>query len=130
MRTTGGINALFRQHEALYRPAIHNVGINDLLDVAGRDPSIPDAFGINHHGGTVFALVQTTRHIGAHPFLESAQRKLLLEKKLQLRLARGIAATARMSRLSLIAADKQMPFELRHDFNVQDFGRGNAVLWL
>ena len=121
MRTTGRIDAFVRQHEAFYRPAIHDVGIDDLLDVSGRDPSIPDTFGINHHGGTVFALIETPRHIGAHPFLESAESEFLLEKKLQLGLARGIATTTRMSWLALIAADEQVPFKLGHNFNVQEF---------
>jgi hypothetical protein len=51
----------------------------------------------------------------------------LFEEKLQLRLARGIAATARMAWIAPIAADEQMPFKLGHNLNLQDFeGRGRA----
>jgi hypothetical protein len=62
----------------------------------------------------VFALIEAPRHVGSHALLESSQRELLLEKKLQLSLASWIAATARMSRLALVAADEQVFLELGH----------------
>ena len=87
---------------------------DDLLDIGEGDPSIPDPIGIYHDGGPVFALIEAPRHVGSHALLESSQRELLLEKKLQLSLAGWIAAAARMSRLALVAADEQVFLELGH----------------
>ena len=123
MRATRSINAFVGKHEALHRSAVHYVGFDDLFNVGGRDASVPDAFRINDHRWTVFALVETSRHIGPHSLLESTQGKLLLEKELELGLSGWIAAPAWMSGLTLIAADKQVPFELRHSSNLQDFLR-------
>jgi hypothetical protein len=62
----------------------------------------------------VFTLIEAPRHVGSHALLESSQRELLLEKKLQLSLAAWIAAAARVSRLALVAADEQVFLELGH----------------
>ena len=129
MRATGSVDAFFGKHEAFYRLAVHDVGFDDLFDVRGGNATVPDAIRIHHDGGPVFALVETSRHIRAHSFLESAEREFLLKEELELGLARGIAATARVSRLALIAADEKMPFELGHDFNVQDFGQRSGGVW-
>ena len=74
--------------------------------------AIPDRVGINDDGGTMLALVEASRHVGAHAFLQSAQGQFLLELKLQLSLRLGIAAAARMARITLVAADEQMPFRI------------------
>jgi hypothetical protein len=126
MGATGGVDAFFRKHEAFYRPAVHDVGFDNLFDIRGGNATVPDAFRINHDCGPVFALVETARHVRAHSFLESTERKFLLEEELELGLARGIAATARMSWLALIAADEKMLLELGHVFNVQDFRQGGG----
>jgi hypothetical protein len=124
MRATRSINAIFGEHEALDRFAVHDVGFDNLVDIVRRNPSVPDSIRINDHGGSVLALIQTSRHVGAHSFFEASKCELLFEEKLQLGLARRIAATARMAWIALIAADEQMPFKLGHNPNLQDFGGG------
>jgi hypothetical protein len=62
----------------------------------------------------VFALIEASRHVGAHALFQSAQGQLLLELKLQLGLCLGIAATPRMARITLVAADEQVSLEFGH----------------
>lgn len=121
MRATGGIEAFVGKDETLDGLAVDDVGFDDLVDIGGGDASVPDAIGIDDDGGSVLALIEASRHIGAHAFLETAQREFLLEEELELGLARGIAATARMSSLALIAANEEMLLEFGHELNVQDF---------
>jgi hypothetical protein len=126
VRATGSVEALVGYQEALDGLAVHDVRVDDLFHIVRRNASIPNTIGINDYCRAVLALIEASRHVGAHSFLESAQRQLLFEEKLQLGLALGIAAPARMSRISLVAADEQMLFELGHEFNVQDSG---ALYW-
>jgi hypothetical protein len=119
--TLGCVEALVGQNQTLDRPAVDNVRFNDLFDVGGRDATIPGAIRIDDHRWAVLALIETPGHVGTHAFLESAQSKFLFEEQLQLGLARGIATTARVSSVALIAADEKMLLELGHEINVQDF---------
>lgn len=102
------------------------MGINYFIDVGRRDAAIPDRIGIHHDSRTMLALIQTSGHVGANAFLQPAKRQLLLELGLQLGLGSRIAAPAWMPGIPLVAADEQVPFELRHDFNVQDFKSGKS----
>lgn len=122
--TAGCVEAVFGDHEALDGLAVHDVGLDDLVDIGGAHAPVPNGVRVDDDGRAMLALVETSRHVGAHAFLQSAQCEFLLELKLQLRLCLRIAAAARMARITLVTADKQVPFELRHDFNVQDFERG------
>lgn len=121
MCTTGSVEAFVGNKKSLDWLAVHDVGLDDLLDIGCRHSPVPHSIGINDHGWSVFALIETPRHIGAHTFFESTQCELLLEEILQLRLPLGIAATARMSGLALIAADKEMLLELGHKFQCTGF---------
>lgn len=120
MRTTRGVETLVGKNQALDRLSVDDVGLDDLLDVCGSDAPVPDAIGINHHGWSVLALVEASGHIGPHPFLEASQSQLLFEEELQLGLARGIAAAARMSGFTRVAANEKVLLELGHEINVQD----------
>jgi hypothetical protein len=81
----------------------------------------------------MLALIEAAGHIRTHPFLESTQSEFLFEQVLQLGLAPGVAAPARMSGFALIAADEQMLLELGHNPNLQDFRgrreRGAGSAW-
>ncbi len=117
----GGIEALVGKYESFDGFSVHDVGFDDFLHVGSRDPSVPDAIGIDHDRGSVLALVETSRHVGAHSFLEPPQSEFLLEQELQFGLARRIAASARMSSFALIATDEEMLFELGHDIKCTGF---------
>ena len=65
MRAALGIDALICQAKAFNRPSTDEVFSYNLLSVFRLDVAVPDSFGIDHHGGTVFALIQTTRLVDA-----------------------------------------------------------------
>ena len=121
MCASGGVDALVGEHEPFHRIAVHHVRFDDLIDIIGRDPPVPNGVGVDHDRGSVLALIKTARHIRAHALLQPTQREFLLEEELEVRLPGGIAASARMSRLALIAADEQMPFELGHGIKCNGF---------
>src|SRR5471032_1542257 len=43
--------------------ALHQVGIDDFIDVAGVDVGVPGAFGIDHQHRAFFAAVQAARRL-------------------------------------------------------------------
>jgi hypothetical protein len=65
MRAALGIDALIRQTKPFNWPSTDEVFSHDLLSVFRLHVAIPDSFWIDHHGGTVFALVQTARLVDA-----------------------------------------------------------------
>lgn len=121
MCATGSVQALVGKDEALDGFSVHDVRFDDLVDVVGSDAAVPDLVWIDNHGWAVLTLIQASGHVGTDALFESAQSKFLLEEILELGLARGIAAAARMARFALVAADEKVPLELGHEFNVQDF---------
>src|SRR5215469_6177914 len=122
VRATGSVQTFVGNEKSFDGLAVHNVRLNDLFHIVRCYASIPDPVRINDHRGSVLALIEAPGHIRAHSLLKSAQRQLLFEEELQLGLALRIAATARMSRLALVAANEQVLLELGHKFTVQDFG--------
>jgi hypothetical protein len=120
------IQAFVGNQQTLDRLPVQDVRFDDLLNVRRRYSPVPNTFRINDHRWSVLALVETSRHVGAHTFLEATQGELLFEEILQLSLTLGIAATAGMSRFPLIAADEEMLLELRHLLNLQDFRPDNC----
>jgi hypothetical protein len=121
VRADGRVQAIICDQKALYRLAIDDVGLDDFVDIGRGYAAVPDGVGIDDNRRAMLALIEASRHVGAHALLQSAQGQLLFELKLQLGLCLGIAAAARMARIPLVAADEQVPFKLRHNFNVQDF---------
>jgi len=122
MRTTGRVQAGVRNQQPLHGFASNNVRFDDFIYVAGSHPAIPDVIGIDHHVRPVLALIEASGLIRSHTMFVSEHCQLLLERQLQLRLPRGIAATAWMSIGALVAADEDVSFKLRHKFNLQEKG--------
>src|SRR5579883_2679998 len=112
VRAVRGVQALIGEQQSFDRLSVHDVGLDDLVDVG--DTAVPDLVRIDDNGGAVLALIEAPGHVGTHALLETTQGELLFEKELKLGLAGGIAATAGMARLAPIAADKQVLFELGH----------------
>ena len=110
----GGVQDGVGNDEALDRPAVHDVGFDDFVDVFGLDASVPDCFGVDDHRRAQFALIEATGFVGAD-ILQSALRQLGLEEALQFALAGGIAASARVACFALIHADKNVLVEFGHD---------------
>ena len=120
MRAGRTIDAFFREHQPFNRLPVHDVRLDDLIDICRRHAPIPDRIRINHHGGAMLALVEASRHVSPNPLLESSKGQFLLEEELKLGLPGGIATATRVSRFPLITADEQMPLELGHENNLQD----------
>ncbi len=75
---------------------------------------VPNAFGIDHDGGAVFALVEATGFVGTHTVFEAARRQFFFEGQLQFTQAVRVAAAARGVSRTLIGANEDVSFELRH----------------
>jgi hypothetical protein len=96
------------------------VGFDDLIDIRSGDAAVPNGVGIDHHVRPVLALIETPGFVSADAVLIPENRQFLLKSQLELRLPCRIAATARMSLRPLIAAHKDVSFELRHKSNLQE----------
>jgi hypothetical protein len=114
------IDARVGQPQSLNGFAANDVRLDNFVHIGWRDVAVPDPFGIHDEIGPVLALVKAARLIGANPVLQPTLRQLLFEQPLQFSMAIGITAAARAVRRTLIAAHKNVPFELRHTLNVQE----------
>lgn len=112
------------KNQSFNRFTAEDMAIDDFLNIGSCHASIPHSVRIDHHIGAVLALVETSGLIGTNSMLQSAFCQLLFEDPLQLALAGGITAAARMSLRALINADKNMFVEFRHANNVADFDVG------
>src|SRR5262249_6524286 len=63
--------------QSLDDAAVLDVLVNDLVDVFAVDVGVPDAFGINHHDGALFAAIHTSGRID--PALALARQPKLLD---------------------------------------------------
>ena len=114
MRAARRIQARIRNQQTLNRPPAEYVGFDDLVNIGGPDSAIPDRIGVDHDRRAMLALVQAARFVGAHTVLETEKGQLLLELELKLRLGGRVAAAARVSFGTLVAADKYVSLELWH----------------
>jgi hypothetical protein len=114
MLAGGGVQAFIGQSKALDWFASYDVGFDDLLNVSLGDESIPYGLGIDHEIRAVLALIETAGLVGSHFAFEASFCQFLLEEFLQFGLARGIAASPRISWRALVAAYEDVFFELRH----------------
>ena len=112
-----GVKAGFGQAQALHRFSPHDVGLDNLIDIGLGDMPVPDCVGIDDDVRAVFALIEAARLISAYLALQSAFCQLLLEEFLQPGLGGGIAAPPGMSRRTLVSANENMFFELRHQIS-------------
>jgi len=110
-----GVQAGVRQAEALDRLAAEDVGLDNLVDVGLGDVAVPDCVRVDDDVRAVLALIEAARMIGADFAFEAALGEFLLEEFLQIGFRGGIAASTRMARRALVAADENMFFELGHE---------------
>jgi hypothetical protein len=110
--TGGGVDAAFRQAEALDRPPVDQVLADDLLDIADGYRPVPDLLGVDDHRGPVLALIEAAGFVGAHARLEPRPAHFFLKRLVQ-RLSLSTARAAWRARIALIDADKDVPLEIR-----------------
>ena len=93
----------------------HDMGLDDLGYVRKLYVSIPDALWIYHYGWAMFALVQAARLIGADGVFQPENGKMGLKRPLEFGRTGRIAASARMSFRTLIAAYEDVFCEFGHE---------------
>ena len=86
MRTDLRIQAGSGNNQPLHRLVADDVRVNNFVHIGRCYSAIPDSFRIDHNVGTVFALVQAARFVGAYPAFNSTLGQLDLEQTLQLTL--------------------------------------------
>ena len=116
--TGRSIEAGIGQHQACDGLAAHDVRFDDVVHVRGGDVSVPDSIGIDDKIRAVLALIEAARLIGADLALQSSLCEFLLEELLQGCLGRGVTASPRMSRRTLITADENVFLEFGHGISL------------
>ena len=114
MLTGFGIETRFRKPESLDRTSSKDVRLDDLINIGFGDMSIPDGIRIHNNIRPMLALIEAAGLVGADSASEASHRQLLFERFLQLRFGHRIAASSRMACWTLVSADKNMFFKLRH----------------
>src|SRR5579862_410411 len=101
--------------QALDGAAADNVRVDDFVDVRGGYAAVPDSVWIHHYRGADLALLQASGLIRAHSVAgNSALAQLFLEGAMKFRLARRIAAAARVAVRALVGADENVFFKFSH----------------
>jgi hypothetical protein len=108
-----GIQDGIGNQEARHRLTADDMRFNDFIHIFGMNASIPDGFRIDNDRGTEFALIEASRLIGTNVF-DAARGQFSFEQALQLALTRGVAASARVARLTLIHTNENMSVEFWH----------------
>ena len=100
--------------QALDGLASDDVGMHDLVNVFRCDVAVPDGVGIDDDGGTVLALVEASRLVGADGGAGSGLGQAGLESTLEVAGGGRVATATRMIGWALVAADEDVPDELWH----------------
>src|SRR5439155_2460416 len=95
-------------------PTVHDVRVDDFVDVVAVDVGVPDLFRIDDDDGPLLTTIEAARLVDAHhPLAVEAE---LLDPLLGIRLHFGRAArgAACLGRVALVAAEKDMVFVIAH----------------
>ena len=117
MRTGFRIDAPVGQPQPLDRPAAYQVFFHDLRRVFGLHEAIPHCFGIDHHRGAVFTLIQAKRFVDAHAIGNPRGLGQLLQLRVQLAFSIGRARGARRARGTNVVANEDVVFKRRQSRN-------------
>ena len=94
--------------QALHDFASADMSLHDLGDICLRADPVPRPFGIDHHAGTVFAMIKAACLVRAHRPFKAQPFDFFLEEGLQALGAQGRAAATRIIRGALIDANKNV----------------------
>lgn len=108
------IQARVGDFESLHRLISHNMGLHDFPYVGQSHVAVPDSFGIDHDGGAVFTLVETSGFVGADGVSDTGLGEETLEFALKTPGGSGVATTARVSGGTLVTADEYVFVEFWH----------------
>ena len=111
MRAVFRVDAFLGDAQALDRPAMDQVLLDDLRCVFGLDSAVPDCFRINNHIWTVLALVEAERLVDAHAAGDACGLGQLLKLCVQLAFAIAGAGWTRRAFGTDIMADENVVLE-------------------
>src|SRR5262245_25897099 len=114
MRTIGIVQAVVRDQQLVDDLARQDRPVHDPGHVLDLDPAVPDPLRIDHHGRTMFALLQAARVVGAHERAEAGPLELPFERLAERLLTLRVAAAPLVSGFSNIPADEDVVGERRH----------------
>jgi hypothetical protein len=100
--------------EAFDGAAVEEMFGDDLLDVFDVDEAVPDRLRVDDEHGTVLALVETGRLVGADGLFEAGVFNGVLEGGPELFAVLGTAAGAGGAFVALVVTDEEVMFELWH----------------
>lgn len=122
MRARFRVQAFIGETEAVDWLSVDDVGFDNFVDIGLSDVSVPDCFRIDDQIRAVLALIEASGLVGADASLETAGGEFLLKQFLQARFCFRIAASARMARRALVAANEYVVLELGHQATVTSAG--------
>ena len=111
MRARLGVEALVGEAQALDGAAGDEVLVDDFGGVFQADVAIPDGLGVDHDGGAVLALIEAAGLVDADARGEAGGLGKLLDGRVELGLAVGVARGARGILGAGIGADKDVAFK-------------------
>ena len=123
VRTTLSVEAALSNAKTLNGTIAHDMGFHDFLYISEGDVTVPDCIGINHHIGSMFALVEAAGLIRPDGRPQSTECDPGLEGAMQFALSRGIATAAGMAFWPLIGANENVSLEFRHRVSYETPGQ-------
>ena len=103
-----------RHQQAFHQFALDHVSFHDFGHVGFIAHPIPDPFRINDDARTVFAMIQTSRLVGANHAVEPEPLNFLFEEGVKVHGSIVRATSPGISFRALVDADKNMMFEATH----------------
>lgn len=103
-----------RHQQAFHQFTLDHVSFHDFGHVGFMAHPIPDPFRINDDARTVFAMIQTSRLVGANHAVEPEPLNFLFEEGVKFYGSIVRATSPGISRRALVDADKDMMFESTH----------------
>jgi hypothetical protein len=108
VRTGLGVDAFVGKAQPLNRLATYKMLFHNGYGVFRAHVSVPDCFGINHHGWAMLALVEAAGFIDPHRVSQPCSFGQLLKLRMQFALAVGRAGWTRSALRAHIMADKNV----------------------
>lgn len=103
-----------RHQQAFHQFTLDHVSFHDLGHVGFIAHPIPDSFRINDDARTIFAMIQTSRLVGANHAVDPEPLNFLFEEGVKFHGSIVRATSPGISFRALVDADKDMMFESTH----------------
>jgi hypothetical protein len=108
------IEAGSRQAKPLDRPPVQKMLVDDLVHIFEFDEAVPNRLGIDDNDGTMLALVETARLVGAYQVLQPRILDGVLKGGFEFLAALRQATGTGCVLIALVGADEEMMLKFRH----------------